>query len=127
MNAAVTTRGILLAESLRIGKALEGVPLTVSKIWRAEAGDESAGQPRTWTFIEFSVADGDAKELCDVLSAAIDPRGGWYCSFQSEGENFVVFAERVFRYERGDLALRGQVEAYGRSVGVPASQLDWDE
>ena len=123
----MTARGVLLGESLRVGKTLEGVPLTVQKIWRAEAGDESAGQPRTWTFIEFTLDDGRTGELCDVLSAVLQPRGGWYCSFQSEYDNFVVFADRSFRYRRGDLARRAEVEAYGRSAGVPDSQLDWDE
>ena len=45
--------GVLLAESLRRDVALEGVSLEVWKVSRADAGDEAAGQPRTWTFLHF--------------------------------------------------------------------------
>jgi hypothetical protein len=45
--------GALIAESLRVGEVLEGVTLSVTKISRADLGDVDAGQPRTWTFVEF--------------------------------------------------------------------------
>jgi hypothetical protein len=49
--------GGLIAESLRIGSVLEGVALTVKKISRADVGDVEAGQPLTWTFLDFEAAD----------------------------------------------------------------------
>jgi hypothetical protein len=36
-----------------------------------------------------------------------------------------VFADRTFRYRRGDRVGRGEAIEYGRSVGVPEVQLDW--
>jgi hypothetical protein len=33
----------------------------------------------------------------------------------------------VFRYRSGDGGGRAEAAAYGRSVGVPEAQLDWDE
>jgi hypothetical protein len=33
----------------------------------------------------------------------------------------------VFRYRRGDEAGRAEAVAYGRSVGTPEHQLDWEE
>ena len=47
-------------------------------------------------------------------------------TFMAE-ETFVVFAGHSFRYVRGDAEGRSQAEAYGRSVGVPETQLDWPE
>jgi hypothetical protein len=34
---------------------------------------------------------------------------------------------KVFRYRRGDEAGRAEAIAYGRSVGTPEHQLDWQE
>ena len=119
--------GALIAESLKLGAALDGVGLTVNKVFRAEAGDESVGQPRVWTFIEFDVPDDDAAALASALSDALDPSLGWYCDFRSERETFVVFAGRIFRYRRGDRSARAEAEAHARSVGVPEPQLDWPE
>src|SRR5438045_4065940 len=89
-------RGTLLAESIRIGASLEGVGLVVAKIWRADAGDVDAGQPRTWTFIEFETRDEEAEALAAALSAALEPKLGWYCDFRSDEETFVVFVDTCF-------------------------------
>ena len=59
-------------------------PLTVRKIYRKEAGDVDLGQPRVWTFIEFEAADKEADSLAAGLSAALEPKLGWYCDFRSE-------------------------------------------
>ena len=126
MGATMAT-GTLIGESLRVGASLDGVTLTVSNVFRTEAGDEGAGQPRAWTFIEFDVADGEAERLALALSDALEPAQGWYCDFRTEEETFVVFAGRLFRYPRGEAEGRANAEAYGQSVGVPKFQLDWPE
>jgi hypothetical protein len=117
--------GTLVAESLHIGKPLEGVDLVVRKVWRSDLDNVGAGQPGTWTFLDFEAADDDAERLAQGLSATLHREGGWYCDFHSAEETFVVFGERVFRYPRGDSAGRREAEAYARSVGVPEAQLDW--
>jgi hypothetical protein len=119
--------GVLIAESLRTGARLEGVTLTVRRIARDDDGDTDAGQPLTWTFIEFEAPLDEAEELAVALSRVLDKRLGWYCDFRSPTETFVVFAERVFRYRRGDKGGRSEAEAHARSMGVPESQLDWPE
>jgi hypothetical protein len=119
--------GNLIAESIRIGGSVEAAPLTVEKVYRVEAGDESIGQPRVWTFIPFEVPDNDAGSLADALSAALEPVGGWYCDFRTADETFVVFFRRIFRYHRGNRAARREAEEYARSVGVPEEQIDWRE
>jgi hypothetical protein len=123
----MTVSGILIAESLLKDHPLEGVILKVGKISRGDVGDVAAGQPLTWTFIEFAVEDRDVPDLVGALSRSLDPEGGWYCDFRSVEETFVVFAGRVFRYPSEDQAGRAKAEAYGRSVGVPEGQLDWSE
>ena len=101
--------------------------LHVRKVNRGDAGDVSAGQPITWTFIEFAVDDQNLADLVEGISRSLDPVGGWYCDFRTPEETFVVFAGRVFRYIRGDLKARAEIEAYALSLGVPEAQLDWPE
>ena len=116
--------GALLAESLRPDAVLDGIPLTVTRIYRAVLGIAEAGQPELWTVFEFEVPADRARELAEALSRLL-LEGSWYCDFRSADEVFVVFSGRVFRYPRGDRAARAQAEEYGRSVGVPEAQLDW--
>jgi hypothetical protein len=103
--------------------ALDAVPLTVRRVWRADAGDPSAGQPLTWTLLEFEIPDDRVEALASALTDALQP--GWYCDFRSETETFVVFADRAFRYPRRDESGRKQAEDHARSVGVPEAQIDW--
>jgi len=117
--------GALIAESLRRGKALQGVSLGVTKIARGDVGDVDAGQPLTWTFIEFEAPADDGPDLAIALSRVLEPAGGWYCDFRTDTDTYVVFADRVFRYPRGDREGRQEAEEYAREVGVPESQLDW--
>jgi hypothetical protein len=119
--------GTLIAESLQAGAVLEGVPLAVTKVSRAECGDEQSGQPRTWTFIDFEAPSPAADLLSHVLCEALDPSLGWYCDFRSTEETFVVFSGRIFRYRRGDRRARAGAEVYARLLGVPEAQLDWPE
>lgn len=123
----MTAVGGLIAESLRVGGVLEGVSLTVTKVWRGDVGDVEAGQPRTWTILDFAVADQDVEPLAIALEGALEPRCGWYCDFRTDTETFVIFAGRSFRYPRGDDSGRAKAAEYARSVGVPEAQLDWPE
>jgi len=121
----VTASGVLIAESLSKEHPLDGLNLRLRRISRADAGDVKAGQPLTWTFIEFEVDDDHVAGIAHALSRSIDASGGWYCDFRIDEVTFVVFADRIFRYPRGETEGRAEAEAYGRSLGVPEAQLDW--
>lgn len=118
-------RGALVAESLRLGAAVQGVPLVVRKLERIDAGVE--GQPPQWTMLWFEADDADADRLAAALADALEANGGWYADFHSDAEVTVVFAGRIFRYRHGDETERTKVADYARSVGVPEEQLDWAE
>lgn len=119
--------GYVLAESIRPGARLEGVPLTLTRIERYPVKNATPDQPSVWTTIEFEFAEEEAERVADALAKVLDEHGGWYTDFAAGGERFVIFAHRIFRYAAGDKTVRAEAEAYGRSVGVPDSQLDWGE
>lgn len=118
-------RGAIVAESLRPGAVIDGVPLMLQKLERVDAG--VGEQPTRWTLVWFEGADTDAARLADLLSHALEPTGGWYADFHTDSQVTVVFAGRIFTYARGDTRERAAVAAYARSVGVPEQQLDWAE
>jgi hypothetical protein len=118
-------RGAIVAESLRLGAVVEGVPLVVRKLERIDAGVEK--QPPQWTLLWFEADEADADRLAAALAGALEANCGWYADFHSDAEVTVVFAGRIFCYHRGDDIERAKVADYARSVGVPEEQLDWSE
>jgi hypothetical protein len=119
--------GYVLVESMRPGTRLEGLPLTLKKIERYAVSSATPDQPSVWTTVEFDFPEAEAGRLAESLAGVLDEHGGWYSHFNVSGETFVIYARRVFRYASGDKAARAEAEEYGRSVGVPEPQLDWDE
>jgi len=121
-------KGILLAESLRIGTSIEVPGLRTTRIARRDVtGSATPTQPPVWTFIEFEAEDDLAEDLADRLAGALLTEDGWYADFTVGADHVIVFANRIFRYRRGDRDARREAEAYGRSVGVPDHQLDWND
>jgi len=119
-------RGVLIVESVRVGGRI-AVPVHVTALTRFAAPPEPIGGPPTWTFLEFEAELEQAEQLMFEFASALDDTHAWYASFRSNEEMFVVFSGRRFRYKLGDAAARGEVETYARSIGVPESQLDWEQ
>jgi hypothetical protein len=119
--------GVLIAESLRVGAELAGVPLQVTKIVRTEVASAAAEQPRQWTLLDFAAEEADAERLAKQLAACLAPTGGWYVNYNTATEAFVVFADRFFRYPRGQAEGRRKAQDYARSIGIPEQQLDWHD
>ncbi|WP_055617416.1 hypothetical protein [Streptomyces phaeochromogenes] len=117
--------GVLIAESLRAGAQLTGIPLRITKLTRVEMTDPGQDQPRLWTLLDFAADELEAERLADQLASSLSSTGGWYTDFHTSRETFVVFADKVFRYPRGHAEGRREAQDYGRSVGVPEQQLDW--
>ena len=123
-------RGQLIAESLRRGELVRGIPMRLLGVTRVVPPVERLhqSQPRVWTFVGFEIDDADASRLAEVLAGALEDEPlPWYCSFATADETWIVYRQRIFHYQRGDGAGRADAQAYGRAAGVPEPQLDWGE
>ena len=128
MSEWTVARGQLIAESIRIGASLRGIPMRLLGVTRVVPAEEnlSARQPRVWTFIGFEVDDAAAEAVAGALGDVLEEDGGWYCNFSTAEEMWVVFAGASFRYPLGDAEARAVVVEYARRHGVPEPQLDWE-
>jgi hypothetical protein len=84
----------------------------------------TADQPPVWTLLEFTSDSIDPDILAEKLSRVL-ASPGWSANFNSNGQVYVVFPGRVFRYDRDDDRQHEQALAYARSAGVPGEQCDW--
>jgi hypothetical protein len=119
-------RGGILAESLAPGTGFDGHDMRIIRCGRFGVTGVADYQPPIWTLIEFEAPASRSGALASELAGCLlSP--GWYANWNSDTEATVVFPGKIFRYSRGDQAGRAEAEAYGRSVGVPESQLDWTD
>jgi len=120
----VALRGAIIAESLLVGFVLEQVPLTVTRLSRTAITDPAPSQPAVWTLLEFEAEPSHADALSNQLSMGL-ASPGWYGSFDSDGQVWVIFPGRVFHYARADASVHDEVCRYAHAVGVPEDQCDW--
>jgi len=119
--------GAIVCESLRPGTRLESPGLTMLTMSRYDLSEPGRDQPSRWTLIEFDGPEEIAERLARELSEILLVEGGWYANFSTSTEAFVVYASKIFRYDRETTSGREAALEYGRSVGVPEPQLDWPE
>jgi len=121
-------KGTLHAESLKIGAELSVAGLRLTRVSRRDvSASVSAVQPPVWTFLEFEADDAVAGPLAESLARSLLAEGGWYADFRADDDHVVVFAGKVFRYQRGDQDGRAGAIDYDRAMGVPEHQLDWPD
>lgn len=116
--------GYIIAESMRPESQLDGSSFTLTSIERYTVDNATDDQPTAWTMIHFEFPENQAESVAHALADVLNERG-WYTNFDTDDDKVVIFPQRVFRYPRGDLAARADAEAYARTLGIPAPQLDW--
>jgi hypothetical protein len=110
--------GLLIKESVIDESVLDDLHVTKVETW-------NANDPPIWAAVYF---DGDASQadsIAEMMSQVL--QSGWYCNIATASDSFVVFANRVFKYPRGEEQGRAEAQDYGRSLGLPEEQLDWGE
>ncbi len=119
--------GLLLKESLKDESVLGLVQVTKQEIW-SPITNAADYQPTAWTAISFerSGSEYEVNTLAGALSSALKAK--WYLNMSSVDTVYVVFPDhRIFKYAKGDRQRRAEAVDYGRSIGIPDSQLDWAE
>jgi hypothetical protein len=100
--------------------------LNVTKVERWELGDAGLPGPPVWTATYFEGDVTEADETAEAISAAM-VKSHWYANIHCPEDEIVIFADKAFRYPRGDAMARSAPEEYARSIGVPEHQIDWEQ
>ena len=75
-----------------------------------------------WTMIFFRSETEDFPQR--LAKTIID---GWYADMKNGNTKYIVFKDKVLRYEIGNTAEKEEVLNYARSKGIPEHQLGWSE
>jgi len=79
-----------------------------------------------WTLIHFH---SDETDLPQRLAAVIIE--DWFADMKSDNVKYVIFKDKVLKYEKGNSSEKEDVFNYMRSRGIPESQItgssNWNE
>jgi hypothetical protein len=117
--------GAIILESLREDASIGDMGLAIRELYRFRPTVTAPGLPAVWSVIEFEGPDSCADQLAQAFTETLNDQQGWYVEFRTAADTFIAFRHKYFRYPRGDEQGRANAQEYGRTVGVPESQLDW--
>lgn len=116
--------GLILKESLADSSVLKLVHIIRTETWQVKYA--APYQPSIWNAIYFEIEDSRSDIIAEALSRALKPQA-WYINASTETHVFVIFPNKIFKHIKGDSIAREEAVSFALSIGVPASQLDWDE
>ena len=111
--------GILIKESLEDDAIIDQLRVHKVELWR------TCGKPRYWTALHFTSNAHDLPaQFARVMLNKPDP---WFVDFTGNGVKYVVFRDRVLHYRIGSREEKELVCQACREMGIPDSQMNWDE
>lgn len=104
-------KGVVIKESLANPDILSGF-----KVLRTETTDDSE-----W---HIYWVEADERGLESIKDNIADNR--WYAHFADGGLGIVVFKDKIFRMDTKDKNTWAEAVEYGKSIGIPSEQMDFE-
>lgn len=113
-------QGTLIKESLENDEIIDCIDILNVEIWRAD--NHMPIQPLFWTAMEFRT---DSHDFLNELACQIKPY--WYVDLSKDTDKILVLKDKVITYPKGSDQGREDAKHFCRQVGIPESQIDWEE
>ena len=114
--------GVLIKESIEDEDILDHLCIHKVELWK------TGGRPKYWTVIFFTTTELDFPELVSKVMIADPERGGnWFVDFKSGNLKYIVFKDRILKYEIGNVEQKSEVCMTCRKLGIPDEQMHWGE
>jgi len=109
--------GAIIKETLSDELLLDCLIIDNVEIWKTD--DKHI---KYWTMIFFRSETEDLPRR--LANAMID---GWYADMKNGNIKYIIFKDKVLRYEIGNFVEKEEVLKYCRQRGIPEEQLAWGE
>lgn len=120
-------KGIIIEESLENKDVLKDVQISQTEISPVEEKD---GTPwlTQWTLHTVEIPEENVDAIAEKISESIDSKhdNSWYADFENETFHYIVFREKIFKVEKTHKEQYAAVKEYGKRLGIPEYQLDFD-
>ena len=114
--------GTLVKESIEDDAVLDLLNVHKMELWN------TGGRPKYWTVLYFSSAHADFPEQVSKVLIADEARGGnWFVDFKAGNVKYVVFRNKVLKYQIGNVAEKAVVCEECRKLGITEDEMNWTE
>ncbi len=114
--------GILIKESITDDTVIDLIHVHKVELW------DAGGKPKYWTALFFTCDRKDFPEqISKVMVSNPDNGGNWFVDFKSGNEKYVVFKDKVLKYQIGNQAEKAFVCSECRKMGILNEQMNWPE
>lgn len=114
--------GVLIKESIEDETILDYMDVHKVELWN------TGGKPKYWTVIFFTSVQPDFPELASRVMISDKARGGhWFVDFKQGNTKYVVFKNKIMKYEIGNTQEKAAVCDECRKLGIPDEEMHWQE
>ncbi len=114
--------GVLIKESIVDDTIIDFLNVHKMELWK------TGGKPKYWTVLFFT---SDKKDFPEQISKVIisDPDNGanWFVDFKAGNEKYIVFKDKILKYQIGNQTEKDYVCAECRKMGILDEQMNWPE
>ena len=116
--------GVIIEESLENKDILKDVKILETKV---EEATEEHKTPwvKQWTLHAVEIPEGQAQNISEKISHALDAEHPWYADFKNEAHHYIIFRGKVFFIDRASKKQYDEAKNYGISIGIPEYQVDF--
>lgn len=127
-NNAVQTKkqelyeGVLIKESIADDSIIDCLNIHKIELWN------TGGKPKYWTVLFFTSDKKDFPErISKVMLSEPDKGDNWFVDFKAGNEKYIVFKDRILKYQIGNQSEKEYVCNECRKLGIPDEQMNWSE
>lgn len=114
--------GILIKESITDDAVIDLIHVHKVELW------DAGGKPKYWTALFFTCDRKDFPEqISRVMVSNPDNGGNWFVDFKSGNEKYIVFKDKILKYQIGNHAEKDSVCSECRKMGILDEQMNWPE
>ena len=114
--------GILIKESITDDTVIDLIHVHKVELW------DAGRKPKYWTALFFTCDRADFPEqISRVMMSNSDNGGNWFVDFKSGNEKYIVFKDKILKYQIGNQAQKDSVCSECRKMGILDEQMNWPE
>ena len=114
--------GVLIKESLSDDSIIDLLNVHKIELWN------TGGTPKYWTMLFFTSNRKDFPEQVSKVMLSVQDKGeNWFVDFKSGNQKYIVFKDKILKYQIGNQIEKDYVCAECRKMGISDSEMNWSE